>query len=187
MTVDSLALPEVKVITPKYFMDDRGYFAETYSKRTLAKYGIGADFVQDNHSLTLKKGTIRGIHFQRDPKAQGKLVRCVRGRILDVAVDLRRDSPTFKQWAAVELSVDNRRQLWIPAGFGHAFLTLEDNCEVQYKVDEFYAPEYDGGIAWNDPELGIGWGVDAPILSEKDARAPLLADSGVNFTMEVRQ
>lgn len=184
MRVTELSIAGVKVIEPDYFEDFRGYFCETYSKRTLAKYGITADFVQDNHSLTRKKGTIRGIHFQNNPRAQGKLVRCVRGRISDFAVDLRRDSPTFRRWVGVELTAENRRQLWIPPGFGHGFITLEDDCEVQYKVDEFYAPECDRGIAWNDPEIGISWGTEAPIISQKDANAPPLAQSDVNFSME---
>lgn len=181
MQVDTLALPEIKLIVPDYFEDSRGYFCETYSKRTLARYGITAEFVQDNHSLTLKKGTIRGIHFQNNPNPQGKLVRCVRGRIRDYAVDLRRNSPTFRQWVSVELTADNHRQVWIPAGFGHALITLEDGCEVQYKVDAFYDPACDRGIAWNDPEIGIDWGTDAPILSKKDASSPPLAGSDVNF------
>ena len=184
MRVIETALPEVKVIEPTYFIDNRGYFSETYSRRTLVEYGIAAEFVQDNHSLSLRKGTIRGIHFQNNPKAQGKLVRCIRGQILDFAVDLRRGSPTFKQWISVELSAENRKQVWIPRGFGHGLITLEDNCEVQYKVDEFYCPEYDRGIAWNDPEIGIDWGTDAPVLSEKDAGSPVLSKSDVNFTME---
>lgn len=182
MEVLPLQIPEVKVMIPRYFVDFRGYFCESYSKRALEKYGITADFVQDNHSLTLKKGTIRGIHYQRAPMAQGKLVRCLRGRILDVAVDLRQGSPTYKQWVSTELSAENHRQLWIPAGFGHGLLTLEDNCEVLYKVDAFYAPECDGGIAWNDPELAIDWGgITDPILSDKDAAAPGLAESDIPF------
>lgn len=185
MQVTETALPEVKILEPTYFEDSRGYFCETYSKRALAEYGIHCEFVQDNHSLTLKKGTIRGIHFQKNPHPQSKLVRCIRGRILDVAVDLRRDSPTYKQWVQVELSAKNHKQLWIPAGFGHGLITLEDNCEVQYKVDEFYFPECDRGIAWNDPEIGVAWGTSSPILSEKDANSPPLCKSDVDFTMEV--
>ena len=185
MEITSLRIPNVKLLVPAYFTDSRGWFAETYSKRTLAAQGITAEFVQDNHSLTLHKGTIRGIHFQRNPKAQGKLMRCVRGRILDVAVDLRQDSPTYRQWVSEELSAENHRQLWIPQGFGHGFLTLEDHCEVQYKTDEFYAPECDGGIAWNDPEIAVDWGgVADPILSDKDRALPLLARSGVYFSRE---
>lgn len=185
MQVTETALPEVKILEPTYFEDSRGYFCETYSKRALAEYGIHCEFVQDNHSLTLKKGTIRGIHFQKNPHPQSKLVRCIRGRILDVAVDLRRDSPTYKQWVQVELSAKNHKQLWIPAGFGHGLITLEDNCEVQYKVDEFYFPECDRGIAWNDPAIGVAWGTSSPILSEKDANSPPLCKSDVDFTMEV--
>ena len=181
MKVTPLALPEIKVIEPTYFEDARGYFCETYSKRTLAEYGINTEFVQDNHSLTVQKGTIRGIHFQKPPCSQGKLLRCTRGSIFDVAVDLRKNSPTFKQWVSVELTSDNHKQVWIPAGFGHGFLTLEDNCEVQYKADAFYAPECDRSIAWDDAEIGIDWGVDEPILSQKDKNAPRLADSDVDF------
>lgn len=181
MQVIDTALPEVKILEPKYFEDYRGYFCETYSKRTVEKCGIFCEFVQDNQSLTLKKGTIRGIHFQNAPHAQSKLVRCIRGRIMDFAVDLRKSSPTYKKWVSVELSEENHRQLWIPAGFGHALLTLVDNCEVQYKVDEFYFPDYDRGIAWNDPEIGIGWGISTPIVSEKDANSPPLCKSDVNF------
>lgn len=184
MKITELALPEVKLLEPQYFEDFRGYYCETYSARTLAEYGIQTKFVQDNHSFSAKKGTIRAHHFQNNPKPQIKLVRCVRGRILDVAVDLRRDSPTFKKWVSVELSADNRRQIWIPSGFSHGFLTLEDNCEVLYKVDAFYEPALDRAIAWNDPEIGMAWGISAPIISVKDQTAPLLKDSDVNFTIE---
>ena len=134
MKITELALSGVKIIEPTYFEDYRGYYCETYSKRTLTEYGINDEFVQDNHSMTLKKGTLRGIHFQNNPVPQIKLVRCTKGAIKDVVVDLRHNSSTFKQWLAVELSAENRRQIWIPSGYGHAFLTLQDNCEVQYKV-----------------------------------------------------
>ena len=177
-------LPGVKIIEPIYFEDYRGYYCETYSSRTMSEYGLNPVFVQDNHSLSLKKGIIRGIHFQNNPKPQLKLVRCTRGRVMDYAVDLRKDSPYFKKWVAVELSADNRKQIWIPSGFGHAFITLEDNCEVQYKVDEWYYPELDRAIAWNDPDIAIDWGTDSPIISEKDTKAPTLQESDVNFTME---
>lgn len=183
LKITALEPAGVKIIEPTYFEDFRGYFCETYSARTMKEYGIDTVFVQDNHSLSLKKGMIRGIHFQNNPKAQLKLVRCIRGRIMDYAVDLRADSPTFKKWVCVELSAENRKQAWIPAGFGHAFITLEDNCEVQYKVDEYYYPEYDRGIAWNDPEIAIDWGTDSPIISEKDKNAPTLAQSDVNFSI----
>ncbi len=184
LKITELELPEVKIIEPTYFEDYRGYYCETYSKRTMSEYGLNPEFVQDNHSLSLKKGIIRGIHFQNNPKPQLKLVRCTRGRVMDYAVDLRKDSPTFKKWVAVELSAENRKQIWIPSGFGHAFITLEDNCEVQYKVDELYYPELDRAIAYNDPEIGIDWGTDSPVISVKDTKAPTLAESDVNFTMK---
>ena len=184
LKITDLALPGVKVIEPTYFEDYRGYYCETYSSRTMAQYGMNPVFVQDNHSFSLKKGTIRGIHFQNNPHPQLKLVRCTRGRVMDYAVDLRRDSPTFKQWVAVELSAENRKQIWIPSGFGHAFITLEDNCEVLYKVDDWYYPELDRAIAYNDPEIGIDWGTDSPIISVKDTKAPTLTLSDVNFTVE---
>ena len=184
LKITELELPGVKIIEPTYFEDFRGYYCETYSSRTMEQYGLKPEFVQDNHSFSLKKGTIRGIHFQNNPKPQMKLVRCTRGRIMDFVVDLRKDSPTFKKWICVELTADNHKQIWIPNGYGHAFITLEDNCEVQYKVDEWYYPEYDRAIAFNDPEIGIDWGCDNPIYSEKDTKAPKLADSDVNLTME---
>ena len=177
----------VKIIEPRVFEDYRGYYKESYSARKFMEHGINTVFVQDNHSRTLKKGTIRGIHFQNNPKPQIKLVRCTRGRVLDVVVDLRKDSPTFKQWLAVELSEDNNKQIWIPNGFGHAFLTLEDDCEVLYKVDEFYEPSCDRAIAWNDPEIKIDWGIAEPIVSEKDMMAPTLKDSDVNLIMELNK
>ena len=184
MKITELELAGVKILEPRYFEDYRGYYTESYSARTLAELGINATFVQDNHSYTIKRGTLRGIHFQNNPKPQIKLVRCIRGRILDVVVDLRKDSPTFKKWLSVELSADNHKQIWIPSGFGHAFLTLEDHCEVQYKVTEFYYPEFDRAIAWNDPEINVEWGIKNPIISEKDTRAPKLKDSDVNLNME---
>ena len=143
--------------------------------------GLYYDFVQDNHSMSSVKGTLRGIHFQRGDKAQAKLVRCVRGAVLDVAVDLRHESPTYKQWVAVELSAENKKQLLIPRGFGHGFVTLTDEVEFLYKADNYYAPEADGGIRWNDPEIGVDWGVENPILSAKDEKNPLLNDLGIIF------
>lgn len=184
MKITELELPGVRILEPQYFEDFRGYYCETYSKRTMAQHGIETVFVQDNHSLSLKKGTIRGIHFQNNPKPQIKLVRCTRGRVMDFVVDLRRDSPTFKKWVSVELTEENHKQIWIPSGFGHAFITLQDDCEVQYKVDELYYPEYDRAIAWDDPEIAIDWGIQDPIISQKDTKAPTLAMSDVNFTME---
>lgn len=184
MKITELELSGVKLLEPKYFEDYRGYYCETYSARTLAGHGIDTVFVQDNHSYSERKGTLRGIHFQNNPKPQIKLVRCTRGAVKDVVVDLRRDSPTFCDWLAVELSAENRRQLWIPSGFGHAFLTLTDHCEVFYKVDEFYAPTLDRAIKWNDNEIAVDWGVENPIISEKDINAPSLCESDINFTME---
>lgn len=181
--ITELEIEGVKVIEPTYFEDYRGYFCETYSSRTMKEYGLDAVFVQDNHSFSLKKGTIRGIHCQKNPRSQLKLVRCTRGRIMDYAVDLRKDSPTFKKWVSVELSAENHKQIWIPKGFGHAFITLEDNCEVQYKADEWYYPDLDRSIAFNDPEIAIDWGCDDPIFSEKDIKAPTLAMSDVSFSM----
>lgn len=187
MKVITLELPGVKIIEPTVYADYRGYYKESYSARALQEYGINTVFVQDNHSRTLKKGTIRGIHFQNNPKPQIKLVRCTRGAVLDVVVDLRRDSPTFKEWLAIELSEDNNKQILIPSGFGHGFMTLVDDCEVLYKVDEFYEPQYDRAIAWNDPEININWQIEYPIISDKDRKAPLLSASDVNFTINVNR
>jgi dTDP-4-dehydrorhamnose 3,5-epimerase len=184
MRVTELELSGVKILEPRYFEDFRGYYCETYSSRTSLEIGIDTVFKQDNHSLSLRKNTLRGIHFQLNPKAQIKLVRCVRGQVMDYVVDLRRDSPSFKKWARVELSEGNRKQIWIPAGFGHGFITLTDNCEVLYKVDEWYYPVYDRAIAWVDPEIAIDWGVSAPIISEKDKKAPRLRESDVNFSLK---
>ena len=183
MQVIETKLPGVLILAPKVHGDHRGWFVETYSKRTLADLGIHHEFVQDNHSFSAQQGTLRGLHFQNNPKAQTKLVRCTRGRILDVAVDIRRGSPTFAQWVAVELSADNQHQLLVPKGFAHAFLTLTENVEVQYKVDEYYAPDCDRSIRFDDPQIGVDWGVDVtPVLSDKDLKAPLLQDCDFNFT-----
>ena len=174
-------LPGVIIVEPKVFGDHRGFFMESWSRREFEKAGLFYDFVQDNHSLSTVKGTLRGIHFQRGEKAQAKLVRCVRGSVLDVAVDLRPDSETYKQWVAVELSEENKRQMMIPRGFGHGFVTLTDYVEFLYKADNYYAPGSEGAICWNDPELAIDWGVKEPILSQKDAEAPLLKDAITDF------
>lgn len=174
-------LDGVYIVEPKVFGDCRGYFMESWSQRAFEEAGLHYDFVQDNHSRSTVKGTLRGIHFQRGEKAQAKLVRCVRGAVLDVAVDLRPQSATYKQWVAVELSEDNFRQLLIPCGFGHGFVTLTDDVEFLYKADNPYAPEKDGGIRWNDPEIGVDWGVEQPILSEKDRNNPFLKDAVTDF------
>lgn len=174
-------IEDVLIIEPAVFGDHRGFFMESWSKRAFEDAGLHYDFVQDNHSSSTVKGTLRGIHFQRGEKAQAKLVRCARGAVLDVAVDLRPASPTYKKWVAVELSENNKRQLLIPRGFGHGFVTLTDEVEFLYKADNYYAPEADGGIVWNDPELAVDWGVENPILSNKDANAPLLKDAVTGF------
>ena len=168
-------------IEPKVFGDNRGWFYGSYSKEEFSRLGIDADFVQDNRSFSEKKGTLRGLHCQTEPKAQAKLVSCTRGAILDVAVDIRRGSPTFMKWISVELTAENKKMLFIPKGCLHGFVALTDNVELSYKVDDFYSPENDRSIRFDDPEIGVEWGVDAPVLSEKDKNAPLLADSDVKF------
>lgn len=167
----------VQLLATRRYADDRGWFSETYSAPKLTEVGINTTFIQDNHSFSAHRGTIRGIHFQSPPYAQAKLVRCARGRILDFAVDLRRGSPTFGRHVAAELSSENGQQLYVPIGFGHAFVTLEDNTEVIYKVSATYAPSCDGGIIWNDPEIGIDWPLPeaGAVLSDKDKSLQTLA------------
>lgn len=184
MNIIRTEIEDVLIIEPKVFGDHRGWFTETYSKAKFQELGIDIEFVQDNHSMSAQKGTLRGLHFQTSPKAQTKLVRCIKGKILDVAVDLRKGSSTYKQWVGVELSEENKKQLLIPKGFAHGFLTLTDDVEVQYKVDEYYAPECDRSIRFDDPEIGVDWGIEDPILSEKDLKAPLLKDSDVDFSLK---
>lgn len=181
MTFTKTAIDGVYIVEPAVFGDHRGFFMESWSKRAFEEAGLFYDFVQDNHSSSSVKGTLRGIHFQRGEKAQAKLVRCTQGDVRDVAVDLRPESPTYKKWVAVELSAGNKRQLLIPRGFGHGFVTLTDNVEFLYKADNFYAPEADGGIRWNDPELAVDWGVEEPILSQKDQASPWLKDAETGF------
>lgn len=181
MNVIETKLPGVVIVEPQVFGDHRGWFMESWSQKTMEAYGLNCDFVQDNQSYTARKGTLRGIHFQQYPMAQTKLVRVTRGAVMDVAVDLRKDSPTYKQWVAVELSAENKKQLFIPQGFGHAFLTLTDDVEFVYKCDNFYSKEHDRNIRFDDPELCVEWGIADPILSEKDAAAPFLKDSDCNF------
>lgn len=183
MKIEPYILPGLFLIEPRRFGDDRGFFAETWSRRVLASAGIDIDFVQDNHSLSQKPGTIRGLHFQSPPHAQAKLVRCGRGRLFDVAVDIRRGSPTYGQWAGAELSFENGRQLLIPAGFLHGFLTLEPDTEIVYKCSDYYAPDCDGAVRWDS--CGIDWpddGLPPPILSPKDQAAPALAGFDTPFT-----
>ena len=173
-------LPGVCIVEPDVHGDHRGYFMETYNQKAFEDIGITAVFVQDNQSFTAQKGTLRGIHFQNAPMAQAKLVRVTRGAVLDVAVDLRRGSPTYKQWVGVELSAE----LFIPRGFGHGFVTLTDDVEFCYKVDNLYSRECDRGIRFSDPDIGVAWGVESPILSGKDTNSPMLRDSDCNFTYE---
>lgn len=178
MQINSLSIPDVKLITPKIFRDDRGFFSETYKTAALNEAGIGVTFVQDNHAYSSEKHVVRGLHLQTDPAAQGKLVRVTRGAILDVAVDIRKGSPTFGRHVAEVLSAENWRQLWVPVGFAHGYCTLEPDTEVIYKVTAPYAPDCDRGIAWDDPALGIDWPVPAgaAILSGKDQTNKPLAE-----------
>ena len=168
-----LKLSGVVLITPRRFGDDRGWFSETWSKCALAEVGITLDFVQDNHSFSAHVGTVRGLHYQSPPYAQDKLVRASRGRIMDVAVDVRKGSPTFGEWLAVELSAKNGKQLLVPKGFLHGFVTLDSNTEVQYKCTDYYAPECDGSVQFNDPDIGVDWGFtnEETVLSDKDKSA----------------
>lgn len=170
---------KVMLLRPKRYGDDRGWFTEVYNEKAFTGYGIGDRFVQDNHSLSVPVGTLRGLHFQTPPFAQAKLVRCIRGRIFDVAVDIRRDSPTFGRWVGAELSAENGHQLYVPVGFAHGFVTLEPSSEVTYKVSNLYSAQNDGGILWSDAQIGVEWPLSdgvAPLLSPKDERQPLLRD-----------
>lgn len=178
MKAIATALREVILLEPRRFDDVRGSFCETFNERTFGEAGIRCRFVQDNQSLSRRVGTVRGLHFQTEPFAQDKLVRVGRGRIFDVAVDIRRDSPTFKRHVAAELSAANGRQLFVPAGFAHGFCTLEADTEVLYKTSAFYSPQHDAGILWCDPDLAIPWPVDPAdaVLSDSDRRRPILAD-----------
>lgn len=187
----------VQLIRPKRFGDSRGWFTEVYSAPAFERLGISCTFVQDNHSLSVPAFTLRGLHFQTPPRGQDKLVRCIRGRIFDVAVDVRKRSPTYGKWVGAELSAENGHQLFIPVGFAHGFVTLEPDCEVSYKCSDTYAPEQDGGIRWDDPELaaldgsggGISWPIPAditPELSPKDQAQPLLADFDSPFPYDGR-
>jgi dTDP-4-dehydrorhamnose 3,5-epimerase len=177
MQVVPTALPDVLILTPARFGDDRGWFSETFNMTRMRDAGIAVDWVQDNHSLSAKAGTLRGLHYQRPPHAQDKLVRCTRGAIFDVAVDFRTGSPTFGRWTGVELTPANGRQLLVPKGFLHGFVTRLPDTEVQYKCSDLYAPDCDGGVRWDDPDIAIDWGVTDPVLSGKDAAAPYLRDT----------
>ena len=183
MKVIETEIKDLVVIEPNVFGDHRGWFMETYNEEKFKEFGIDLKFVQDNQSFSATKGTLRGLHYQLNPKAQSKLVRCTRGSIFDVAVDIRKGSPTFGKWFGIELTEENKKQLLIPKGFAHGFLTLSENVEVQYKVDELYSPENDRGIRWNDSTIGIEWPIDGdPILSGKDEKAPFFEEAENNFT-----
>jgi|TARA_R100000005_G_C4998559_1_gene205232 dTDP-4-dehydrorhamnose 3,5-epimerase len=178
MQIEQTAIADVKILCPRKFGDERGFFSEVWNARSYSEAGIDTQFVQDNHAYNAEAGVLRGLHYQLEPKAQGKLVRVTRGAVLDIAVDIRVGSPTFGQHVAVELSAENWKQLWVPAGFAHGYCTLLPDTELLYKVNDFYSPENDCGIFWNDPALGINWPVplENAILSEKDKTLPLLKD-----------
>jgi dTDP-4-dehydrorhamnose 3,5-epimerase len=182
MKIEPTDLPDVMVLTPARFGDDRGWFSETFNAARMAALGLDMVWVQDNHSMSAKAGTLRGLHYQSPPHAQDKLVRCSKGAVLDVAVDIRRGSPGYGKWVGVELTPENGRQLLVPKGFLHGFVTKAPDTEVQYKCSDVYAPDCDGAIRWNDPDLGIDWGVSAPVLSAKDAAAPAFRDFTSPFT-----
>ena len=176
MKVIETKLPGVRILEPQVFGDARGWFMESWSQKKMENAGIHVDFVQDNHSFSAERGTLRGLHYQLNPMAQAKLLRVSRGAVFDVAVDIRCGSPTYAQWIGIELSAENYRQLFIPRGFAHGFITLTDNVEVQYKADNLYAPDCDGNIRWDDPAIGVAWPCPPVVLSEKDAIAPSLAE-----------
>ena len=181
MNIIPLHLEEAKILEPKVHGDHRGFFMESYNEEIFQQYGIDQKFIQDNQSLSAEPGVIRGLHYQLNPKAQTKLVRVISGAIYDVILDIRTNSSTFGQWVGVILSEHNKRQLLVPKGFAHGFCTLVPNTEVLYKVDEYYSPENDRGILWNDPALNIDWPTSQPILSDKDQTHPILANAEYNF------
>ncbi len=176
----NVSMDGLVIVEPRVFPDERGVFLETYKKSEFSANGILVDFIQDNHSLSIR-GVLRGLHFQRPPHAQAKLVRVVEGKVWDVAVDLRASSPTYKKWYGVELSGENKKMLFIPAGFAHGFVTLSDSAHLLYKCSSEYAPQHDGGIFWNDPEIGIPWPEEKPLVSPKDEVLPLLSQAGQIF------
>lgn len=183
MQIEETPLPGVLILTPRRFGDDRGWFSEVWNAKTLSDHGIDAEFVQDNHSYSREVGTVRGLHYQSPPRAQAKLVRCGQGLVFDVAVDVRAGSPTFGQWTGAELSAENGRQLLIPAGFLHGFVTRAPDSELLYKCTDVYAPDCDGAVRFDDPDLAIDWGIDpgSAILSDKDRKAPLFQNFATPF------
>ena len=185
MLIEDTALEGVKILTPARHGDARGFFSESWNAQRMAGAGLDYDFVQDNHSMSAAVGTLRGLHYQSPPHAQAKLVRCGRGAFYDVVVDIRVGSASYGQWLGVDLSFDNGKQLLIPTGFLHGFVTRQPDTEIIYKCTDFYAPDCDGAVRWDDPAIGIDWGLSGdPLLSAKDADAPLLADIGSVFTWE---
>ncbi|MCI7260424.1 MAG: dTDP-4-dehydrorhamnose 3,5-epimerase [Selenomonadales bacterium] len=185
MKATETELKGVFVLEPQVFGDARGWFMESWSQRKMHDAGIDVQFVQDNQSFSAQKGTLRGLHYQLNPMCQAKLLRCTRGKIFDVAVDIRKGSQQYGKWVGVELSAENKKQLFIPRGFAHGFITLTDDVEVQYKADNYYAPECDGNIRWDDPDIGVEWPLKPVILSEKDSKAPLLKErTNLNFVYE---
>lgn len=181
MKITQTDIKDLIIIEPKVFGDHRGWFVESYNEKVYFDNGINIEFKQDNHSSSKEKGVLRGLHFQNYPYAQTKLVRCTRGKIWDVAVDLRKSSPTYLKWFGIELTPENHKMLFIPQGFAHGFITLEEDSEVQYKVDNYYDPTTDRSIKYDDPKIGIKWPIENVILSDKDKNAPYLKDSDVNF------
>lgn len=181
MKVIETEVKDVFIIEPQVFGDNRGWFMESWSEKKMEEAGLHYHFVQDNHSFSAQKGTLRGLHFQKGDSAQAKLVRCCKGAVMDVAVDMRKNSPTYKKWVAVELSAENKKQLLIPRGCLHGFVTLTDDVEFLYKADNLYDPQADRNIRWNDPDIGVEWNVENPIVSDKDAKAPFLKDSDIDF------
>jgi dTDP-4-dehydrorhamnose 3,5-epimerase len=177
MQIEPTDIPDVLIVTPRRFGDDRGWFTETWNAARMRDAGLDLPWVQDNHSMSATPGTLRGLHYQSPPHAQDKLVRCTRGAIFDVAVDIRTGSPTFGHWVGIDLTPDNGRQLLVPKGFLHGFVTRAPHTEVQYKCTDLYAPDCDGAVRWDDPDIGIDWGLSGPpVLSAKDSAAPLLRD-----------
>ena len=178
MKFEPQTIADVVLVVPKRFGDSRGFFAETFRANLFDEHRVAGPFVQDNHAYSADAGVLRGLHFQEPPMAQAKLVRCIRGAIFDVAVDIRKSSATYGQYVSAELTAENGAQLYLPAGFAHAYLTLTTDCEVEYKVTNYYAPETEGGLAWDDPAIGIDWPLPngAPSLSQKDSRLPSLAE-----------
>ncbi len=185
MQLEAFLISGLKKIVPARFGDSRGYFSEVFKQDWFRENVCDVEFVQDNESLSAQAGTVRGLHFQTDPFAQGKLVRCIRGKLLDVAVDIRTGSPTFGQWAAVEMSPENGEQLWVPAGFAHGFMTLADDTVISYKVTAGYSAAHDRGVKWDDPAIGIDWPRrEGCVLSDKDAKQPLLSELPAYFTYQ---